>query len=159
MNAAKRTWRVLSIIVTAAAMSSVAAARAPIAQTQEAGPSPGPQPTNQHVVRGCLNGSTLTDIEPASPPVTLPEKLRVTSIRAIRDQVKALTGHRVEVTGALFGVPGVEEGALIADSGTLRVYIGGRDPNVTDDLLVNRNDPPSMRATMIKELAPTCAQR
>jgi hypothetical protein len=159
MNAANRTWRLLSIIVTTAAMSSAAAARGPIAQTQEAGPSPRTQPTNQHVVRGCLNGSALTDIEPASPPVTFPEKLRVTSPRVIRDQVKALTGHRVELTGALFGVPGVEEGALIADSGAVKIYIGGRDPNITDDLLVNANDPPSIRATMIRDLAPTCAQR
>lgn len=91
--------------------------------------------------------------------MTFPENLRVTSTRVIRDQVKALTGHRVEVTGALFGIPGVEEGALVADSGALRIYVGGRDPNIDDDLLVNRNDPPSIRVTMIRDLASTCAQR
>jgi hypothetical protein len=158
MAAAKRAWRILSIVITTAAMSSIAAAQDPTAQPQEAVPPPRPQPTNQHVLRGCLKGSTLADIEPTSP-LRLPEKLRVTSIRAIRSQVTALGGHQVEVTGALFGVPGVEEGTLLGDSGTLKVYLGGKDPNITDDLLVNRDDPPSIRATMIKDLAPACKQQ
>jgi len=48
---------------------------------------------------------------------------------------------------------------LIGDSGTIKVYLGGRDPNISDDLLVNRDDPPTIRATMIKDVAPACTHR
>jgi hypothetical protein len=155
MRTATRVWQILSIVITIAAMSSVAAAQDPT--PQEPAPSPKPQPVNNHVIRGCLKGSTLTDIEPA-PPLKLPEKLRVASTRVIRDQVKALSRHQVEVTGALFGVPGVEQGILIGDSGVAKVYVGGGDPNLGQDLVVNRNDPPTIRATMIKDVAPSCAR-
>ena len=149
----------LSIVITTAAMSSAAAAQDPALPTQEAAPAPKPQPANKYVIRGCLNGSTLTDIEPTPAPLKLPEKLRVASTRTIRDQVKALSGHQVELIGALYGVPGVEEGILIGDSGAARVYIGGGDPNLGQDLVVNRNDPPTIRATMIKDVASACAHR
>jgi hypothetical protein len=155
----KRVWRILSILITIVVMRPAAAAQDPVLPTQEPAPSPKPAPTNKHVVRGCLNRSTLTDIEATPPPLKLPEKLRVTSTRTIRDQVKALSGHQVELTGALFGVPGVEEGILIGDSGAARVYIGGGDPNLGQDLVVNGNDPPTIRATMIKDVAPACAHR
>jgi hypothetical protein len=159
MSTAKRVWRILSIVIAIAAMSSVAAAQDPTPPTQEPAPSPKPPPANKYVIRGCLTGSTLTDIEGTPPPLKLPEKLRVGSPRTIRDQVKALSGHQVELTGALFGVPGVEEGVLIGDSGAARVYIGGGDPNLGQDLVVNRNDPPTIRATMIKDVAPACARK
>ena len=55
-------------------MGSAAAAQDP-AGTHEPAPSPKPQPINKYVVRGCLNGSTLTDIEPMQPRLKLPEKL------------------------------------------------------------------------------------
>lgn len=148
-------WRILLLPIAIAAMSTAASAQDP---TQEPAASPQPRPTNMYVVRGCLTKSTLTNIEPL-PPLKLPEKLRVTSTRTIRDQVKALSGHQVELTGALFGVPGVEEGILISDSGSVRVYLGGADPNLGQDLVVNQNNPPTIRATMIKDVASGCAQR
>src|SRR5262245_15560819 len=157
MGTARRVRRILSIVITIAAMSVAAAAQDATPPTQA--PATRPQPGNKHVIRGCLKGSTLTDIEPPASPLKLPEKLRVASTRAIRDQVKALNGHQVELTGALFGVPGVEEGILIGDSGAARVYIGGSDPNLGQDLVVNRNDRPKIRATMLKDLAPTCEHR
>jgi hypothetical protein len=151
--------QILSLIILIVAMSSAATAQDATPPTQKPAPSPKSQPTNKYVIRGCLTGSTLTDIEPAPPPLKLPEKLRVASTRTIRDQVKGLNRHQVELTGALFGVPGVEEGILIGDSGAARVYIGGGDPNLGQDLVVNRNDPPTIRATMIKDVAPACAHR
>src|SRR5262245_52374620 len=157
MGTARRVRRILSIAITIAAMSSAAAAQDATAPTQE--PAPRPQPTNKYVIRGCLKGSTLTDIQPTAAPLKLPEKLRVATTRTIRDQVKGLSGHQVELTGALFGVPGVEEGILISDSGAARVYIGGGDPNLGQDLVVNRNDRPLIRATMIKDVAQACPHR
>jgi len=142
-----------------AAMSSAAAAQNPTPPTQEPAPSPKPQSTNKVVIRGCLTRSTLTDIEPTPPPLKLPEKLRVAGTRTIRDQVKALSGHQVELTGALFGVPGVEQGTLIGNSDSVKVYVGGGDPNLGQDLVVNPNDPPTIRATVIKDLASACAHR
>src|SRR5207344_314116 len=80
------------------------------------------EPRKGVVIRGCLTGSKLTHIDPRSElpadvAVKLPDTLTVSSIRVIRDQVKALNGHQVEVTGALRGVPGVETGLLVAESG------------------------------------------
>lgn len=138
----------LSMLAALGATLTVAAA--------QTAPPPKAPPINSYVVRGCLKGSTLTAIEPTQPPLKLPEKLKATSTRVIRDQLKALDGHRVEITGALFGVPGIEEGVVVGDSGTMRVVVGGRDPNITDDMRVDSGDPPFIRATMIKELAPSC---
>src|SRR5262245_41892998 len=87
--------------------------------SQETAPS---KPARKGVViRGCLNGSKLTrldpqQLEPADLVLKLPDTLKVTSVRVIRDQVKALNGHQVEVTGALRGIPGMETGVLVADS-------------------------------------------
>jgi len=150
--------RTLSIIIAIAALTSAAATQDPTPPAQAQAPAPKPQPINKYVIRGCLKGSTLTSIEPA-PPLKLPEKLRIASPRTIRDQVKSLSGHQVEVTGALFGVAGVEEGILIGDSGAAKVYVGGADPNLGEDLVVRRNDPPTIRATMIKDVAAACTHR
>jgi hypothetical protein len=151
-----RTAGLARIISIAVAIAAVSSARA---QTQDPNAAPARQPTNKFIVRGCLTGSNLTDIEPTNPPVKLPEKLRVRSIRMIRDQVKALDGHQVELTGSLFGVPGVEQGILISDSDAVKVYLGGGDPNLGQDLVVQRNDPPTIRATMIKDLAQACPSK
>src|SRR5262245_39183587 len=155
MRTATRAWRILSTVIMIAAISSAAAAQDPT-QAKEPAPSPKPQPTNKYVIRGCLTGSTLAEIEPLPTPVELPAKLRVARTRKIHDQVKPLRCHQVELTGALFGVPGVEEGVLIGDSGAVKVYIGGADPNLGQDLAANRNDRPTIRATMIKDVAPVC---
>lgn len=158
MSTATFVCRLLLLLITIVATSSAVAAQDVTSSTQEPAAAPQPRPTNRYVIRGCLTKSTLTDIEPL-PPLKLPEKLRVTSTRIIRDQVKALSGHQVELTGPLFGVPGVAEGILISDSGTVRVYLGGADPNLGQDLVVNQNSPPTIRATMIKDVASGCTQR
>jgi hypothetical protein len=161
MRTSTLVWRILLSVVTIVAMSAAASAQAPAPATQEpAASAPKPPPANKYVIRGCLTGSTLKEIEPTAPPLKLPEKLRVTSLRgAIRDQVKALSGHQVELTGALFGVPGVEEGILVSDSDDVRILIGGADPNSGEAPLVNYNNPPTIRATTIKDVAPACSHR
>ena len=87
----------------------------------------------------------------------LPEKLKVASLKVIRDQVKALDGHRVELTGILHGVPGVENGVLVSDSDKMKVYVGGGDPTLGEDQDILRNERPTMHARTIKDLAPACA--
>jgi len=121
-----------------------------------------PQPRKGVVIRGCLTGSKLTHIDPqtqlpADLVLKLPDTLKVTSIRVIRDQVKALNGHQVEVTGALRGIPGMETGVLVVDSDNAKLYLGGGDPNLGSDLNVSRNEPPTIYAQMIKDVAETCA--
>ena len=117
-----------------------------------------PKPTRADLaVRGCLEGTTLTQIEPHTPPLELPEKLKVASLKVIRDQVKALDGHRVELTGILHGVPGVENGVLVSDSDKMKVYVGGGDPTLGEDQDILRNERPTMHARTIKDLAPACA--
>jgi hypothetical protein len=120
-----------------------------------------PQPRKGVVIRGCLTGSKLTHIDPqtqlpADLVLKLPDTLKVTSIRVIRDQVKALNGHQVEVTGALRGIPGMETGVLVVDSDNAKLYLGGGDPNLGSDLNVSRNEPPTIYAQMIKDVAETC---
>ena len=119
------------------------------------------EPRKGVVIRGCLTGSKLTHIDPRSElpadvAVKLPDTLTVTSIRVIRDQVKALNGHQVEVTGALRGVPGVETGLLVAESGNVKVYLGGADPALGSDLSVARYNAPTIYAQMIIEVAAAC---
>src|SRR5262245_17901115 len=60
------------------------------------------------VIRGCLTGSKLTHIDVENVTLPLPDTLRVRNSRVIRDQVKALNGHTVEVVGTLRGIPGQE---------------------------------------------------
>jgi len=119
------------------------------------------EPRKGVVIRGCLTGSKLTHIEPRSElpadlALKLPDRLAVTSIKVIRDQVKALNGHQVEVTGALRGVPGMETGMLVAESGNAKIYLGGGDPRLGSDLSVARNEPPTIHAQMITEVAAAC---
>jgi hypothetical protein len=115
------------------------------------------KPTQEFAVRGCLRGATLTQIEPHTPSLKLPEKLKVASFKIIRDQVKALDGHQVELTGILHGVPGVENGVLVADSDRMKVYVGGGDSSLGEDQDMLRNEQPTMHARTIKDLAPACA--
>jgi hypothetical protein len=109
------------------------------------------------VIRGCLTGSKLTHIEPVQldASVDIPDVLRVSSIRVIRGQVKALNGHKVELIGSLRGVPGQERGLLVGESGAGRVYIGGSPKNLGDQP-AERIEPPTMHANTIKDIAETC---
>ena len=118
------------------------------------------EPRKGVVIRGCLTGSKLTHIDPrtelpADLVLKLPDRLMVTSIRVIRDQVKALNGHQVEITGALRGVPGMETGLLVA-SGNAKVYLGGGDPTLGSDLSMARYEPPTIHAQTITEVAAAC---
>jgi hypothetical protein len=70
--------------------------------------------------------------------------------------VKALDGHQVELIGTLRGIPGQENGVLVADSDKGRLYIGGGDKNLGSDLETGRIEPPTMYARTIKDIAPTC---
>jgi hypothetical protein len=139
---------VLAVFVATAALAAQQAA-------QEDGAAAKAKPARNFVLRGCLRGSTLLQIEPHDPPIKLPETLKVASTRAIRDQIKALSGHQVELAGALHGVPGVESGFLVGDSDSAKLYVGGGDPNLGNDLVVP--EPPTLHATTIKDVAPSCA--
>lgn len=121
---------------------------------QEAPPKP--QPVKGVAIRGCLTGTKLTHLEPPDGTSALPDTLRVTTVRVIRDQLKPLNGHQVELIGALRGIPGQENGILIGDSDKAKVYVGGGDKNLGEDLAVSRNDPPTIHAHTIRDLAPTC---
>ena len=124
--------------------------------TQEPATAPKPQALKGVVIRGCLTGSKLTHIEPADPSLSLPDRLRVTSIKVIRSQVKALDGHQVELIGLLRGIPGQETGLLVVDSDKGKVYFGGGDPNLGQDLGPARAEPPTIHANTIKDVAPSC---
>src|SRR5262245_55650049 len=96
-------------------------------------PAATPKPLKGVIVRGCLAGSKLTKIDVDDAPPTLPDILRVSTIRVIRNQLKALDGHEVELIGTLSGVPGQENGLLVVDSDTGRGYRGGGDSRVVED--------------------------
>jgi hypothetical protein len=142
--------------LTIAAIGIIAVTTAPaIVAGQANQPTPNPQPAKGFVIRGCLKGEKLSRIEPqnveAAVETKLPDVLNVTSIRVIRSQVKALNGHQVEVTGALLGIPGVETGVVVVNSDNGKLIFGGdTDPAVTT------RQQPTIRAELIKDLAPTC---
>jgi hypothetical protein len=141
---------VLVVFVATAADAALAAQEA----AQESGAAAKAKPARSFVLRGCLRGSTLSQIEPHDPPIKLPNEVKVTSTRAIRSQVKSLSGHQVELAGALHGVPGVETGFLVGDSDSAKLYLGGGDPNLGHDLVVG--EPPTLHANTIKDVAPSC---
>ena len=125
----------------------------------EASPLPQakPQLAKRLAIHGCLSRSKLTHVDPQDPiPLELPDTLRVMSIRVIRGQVKALDGHQVEVIATLHGIPGQENGILIADSDRGRVYIGGADRSLGEDLAPGHEETPTINAYTIKDLAPAC---
>ena len=132
-----------------------------LAAAQAAAPpaAPKPQPAKGVVIRGCLTGSKLSHIDPDDASLPLPDVLTVVSTRVIRSQVKALNGHRVEVIGPLRDVPGVDNGVLVVDSDRGRLYVGGGDPRLGEDLNVSRNAAPTIHAHTIKDLAASCAQQ
>jgi hypothetical protein len=144
-----RLWRTILMALV------VSAGSAPGAQQAAQQPAPAPKPVSNFVIRGCLAGAKLKQIEPHDPPIKLPDEVRITTTRAIRDQVKALNGHQVELTGALHGVPGVETGVLIGDSDHAKIYVGGGDPNLGSDLVMQ--EPPTLHTKTIKDVAPSCA--
>jgi hypothetical protein len=120
-------------------------------------PPAGPSLTDRYAIRGCLSGSKLTQLDPQQPiALQLPTTLHVTSIRVIRNQVKALDGHQVEVLGTLRGIPGQETGILIAGSENGRLYLGGGDPRLGSDLAPARVDSPTINAYTIKDVAASC---
>src|SRR5262245_28215284 len=126
----------------------------------EATPQSGARPplTNRVAIRGCLTRSKLTHVDPQDQiPLELPDVLRVTSIRVIRSQVKALDGHQVEVIGTLRGIPGQENGIVVADSDKGRVIIGGADKSLGEDLAPGNVQSPTINAYTIKDLAPACS--
>lgn len=60
-----------------------------------------------------------------------------------------------EVIGTLRGIPGQENGILIGESDKARVYIGGADRTLGEDLEPVRQLP-TINAYTIKDLSPTC---
>ena len=150
MHQSARVRRVVCAAVGAMAVMVAAV----LGQSNQAPPKPA-QPAKGVVIRGCLTGEKLSRIEPenVTPAVelALPDVLKVNAIKAIRDQVKALNGHQVELTGALRGVPGVETGIVVAEGDNGKLILGGnQDPSVS------RNEPPTIYATLIKDIAATC---
>jgi hypothetical protein len=116
-----------------------------------------PQRPAGAVIRGCLTGSKLTHIDPGNVTLSLPDTLTVRSVRVIRDQVKALNGHTVEVAGKLRGIPGQETGLLVVDSDDVKVYLGGGDTRPGSDLAPATKEMPTIYAHTIKNVADTCS--
>lgn len=150
--------RCLVLKATVALAMAAGAAWPSVQAMQQPAASPKPQRAGSVVIRGCLTGSKLThlDLENLDPALTLPDTLKVASIRVIRGQVKALNGHQVEVIGALRGIPGQDTGLLVVDSDNGKLYLGGGDPRLGQDLVVAGNRPPTIYAQTIKNIAETC---
>jgi len=147
--------RSASVLTPSIALAATLAAGVLAAQQPSATTAPPSQRSSDVTIRGCLTGSKLTQIETDSK-LNLPDTLAVSSIKVIRSQVKALSGHRVELIGRVEGVPGQETGTLIASSDHAKIYLGGGDPSLGSDLGVGRPETPGIYAKTIKDLAPTC---
>ena len=146
--------RILLATMTIAVVASVALTTALAMQQPAAAPEP--QHLKGVVIRGCLVGSKLTHVDTEDPTPNIPDTLRVSSIRVIRSQVKALNGHQVELIGTLRGIPGQENGLLVTDSDKVRVYIGGGDTSLGADVSMAHNDRPTIDAHTIRDIAPVC---
>jgi hypothetical protein len=108
------------------------------------------------VIRGCLTSWKLTHVDPDDAMLKIPDVLRVKSLRVIRDQVTGLNGHQVELIGSLSGIPGQSRSVLVSDGDKAKLYIGGGDTNLGNDLGVDRNEPPTIYVRTIKDVAEKC---
>src|SRR5262245_16867621 len=145
----------LSALLTSATLAAMASSPAR-QQDQQPQPAPKPKPSNAVIVRGCLTGTKLTHVDAQNTTLNVPDVLQVTTDRVIRDQLKPLDGHQVELTGTLRGIPDQETGILVVDSDKAKVYLGGADKRLGEDQVVSRNEKPTIRAKMIKDIASTC---
>jgi hypothetical protein len=143
---------VVSATTAVAGIISLSVAQA----AEQAAPPPQNQGLKGVAIRGCLVGSKLTHIDQDDSTPTLPDPLTVSSIRVIRSQVKALSGHQVEVIGSLRNIPGMETGFLVAESDKGKLYLGGGDPKLGEDLRVTSSAPPTVHAHTIRDLAQAC---
>lgn len=152
MRTIASTPATLAILLAFLTLTSVAAQASP--QTPAASSSTKPQKGT--VIRGCLTGSKLSHIDPDDATLQLPDVLRVSSIRVIRSQVKALDGHQVEVIGTLRGIPGQDKGLVVAQNDKAKLVIGGNDKTLGEDLGTERIEPPTIHVNTIKDLAEKC---
>jgi hypothetical protein len=155
MKAMRGRPRILCLSATMA-FAALVSSGVTAANQQAAPPPPPGQALKGVAIRGCLVGTKLTHIDQPDSAPALPTVLTVTSIRVIRDQVKGLDGHYVEVIGALRNVPGQETGLLVAESDKGKFYIGGGDPRLGEDLRVSSSRPPTVHAHTIRDLAAAC---
>jgi hypothetical protein len=155
MQGRKYVSRLACRLAIVAAIVSIPATFAAAQATQEGAEVKAKPPTTV-TVRGCLNGSTITRIETTDHRPTVPDKLQVKVDRVIRGQLKSLNGHQVELNGTIRHIPGEETGILVADSDKGKVYLGGGDANLGNDLVVKGNQPPTIYARMIKDVAASC---
>jgi hypothetical protein len=155
MTMGMRNQLVVSVAMTLALVAlGSAAAQAVQEQTPPASQAPPvSQPLKGIAVRGCLSGSKLTNVEPVAPGTSMPASLGVNGVRAIRGQLKSLNGHQVELIGTVEGV-GEGSGILVVDSDKGKLYLGGGDPSLGEDL--RRNVPPTFYAHTVRNLAATC---
>jgi hypothetical protein len=155
MGTPKHRCRLRATFALSAFYAAAAGLGAQTTPPPQAATAPAPQRPSDVSIRGCLTGAKLTHLESDSK-LNLPDTLAVSSIKVIRSQVKALSGHRVELIGRLEGVPGQETGTLIASSDHAKIYLGGGDPSLGSDLGVGRPETPGIYAKTIRDLAPAC---
>jgi hypothetical protein len=160
MNFRARPRRIVVVSILSAVLAGLTLTAAP--REQDAATKPA-TPKGSAVIRGCLTGGKLIHIEPIEPQdhaLKIPDNLKVGSLRVLRDQVKGLDGHQVEIIGTLRGIPGMDQGVPLTDSqSSPKVYIGGADKNLGEDLHPERSEPPTIYAKTIKDLAPECESK
>jgi hypothetical protein len=143
----------------AAALTAAATTAAMAAAQQQ--PTTDPKPAankNVVIVRGCLNGSMLTNAEPREYVLEVPSSMRTTGSRAMRGQLKEANGHTVELTGILKGVSNVATGALVKDVGKTKIYVGGTEKRTGDDAMMaqERVQLPTLDVSSMKDISSQC---
>jgi hypothetical protein len=117
---------------------------------------------NVVTVRGCVRGSTLTQIEPGEYTVIIPETVRTTGSRAIRASLKEVENHVVEATGVLKGLKEQSNGALVKDTGKTKIYVGGATGGVgrgsAEDRMMeqDRLQVPTLDVSAVKDISTPC---
>ncbi len=114
-----------------------------------------PSKKNMMTLRGCLQGTTLTKIEPREYATSAPPEVRLNANRAMRKLLKESDGAYVDVTGTLKGYDNVATGGLtIKDTGKTHVYVGASERRQPEDL--NRAKSPTFDVAGLTVIAPAC---
>jgi hypothetical protein len=109
---------------------------------------------NALTLRGCLEGSLLTKIEPREFATVAPPEVRLSASRAMRKLLKEHNGAYVEVTGTLKGYDNVATGGLtVKDTGKTRVYVGASERRQPDEIT---NPMPTLDVGGLTVIAPMC---
>jgi len=109
---------------------------------------------NVMTLRGCLQGSMLTKIEPREYATAAPLEVRLNANRAMRKILKESAGAYVDVTGTLKDDSQATAGLTVKETDKTHVYVGASERR--QPIGLDHATPPTFDVGGVTVIAPTC---